>query len=211
MAGDCEDYALLLSSMVARAGGTARVYLTIDHAFAAVYVGNTSMDLADATDDVRAYYGTDVNVHAFSDELGYWMVADPLGSFYMGGLAVNQTPMNEHLGTWNTTFPTSDDIHSIDVTGIRISQPLWLDQMLWMGMILIFGFATIAVLLMPQPGAPQPKTLCHICAAEVAPGDLYLCPHCKTTYHRPCAFSRAQCMTCGKATQYPPPPPPGTF
>ena len=39
-AGDCEDQAILLSSMIEAVGGTTRVYLTDNHAFAAVYIGN---------------------------------------------------------------------------------------------------------------------------------------------------------------------------
>lgn len=37
-AGDCEDQAILLSSMLEAVGGTTRVYLTDNHAFAAVYL-----------------------------------------------------------------------------------------------------------------------------------------------------------------------------
>jgi hypothetical protein len=207
LSGDCEDYAMLLAAMVEHLGGTTRIYLTVDHAFAAVYVGNTSGDLSNATSDVQAYYGANVTTHAFADEIGYWMVVDPLGSLYMGGLAVGQSPTEFYDGMWNTTFEATETLFAIDVTGIDISQPLWLDANLWMGMILVFGFLAIGFLIAAQSEKPLTKTLCHICAGEIAE-DLYVCPHCQTTYHRPCAFSKAYCMTCGKPVNYPPPPPP---
>jgi len=63
MHGDCEDYAMLISAMVTEIGGTSRVYLTNDHAFAAVYVGNTSAEFDAASNDICRYYGTDVKTH----------------------------------------------------------------------------------------------------------------------------------------------------
>jgi transglutaminase-like putative cysteine protease len=204
--GDCEDYAMLLAAMVEHAGGTSRIYLTIDHAFAAVYVGNTSDDLANATADVQAYYRTNVTIHAFADETGYWMVADPLGSLHLGGLAVGQSPTEYYGGLWNTTFEETETLYAIDVTGVDMNRPMWFDSNIWMGMILVFGFITIGFLIAAQSEKPMTKTLCHLCAGEIV-GDLYVCPHCRTTYHRPCAFSKAYCMTCGKPVQYPPPPP----
>jgi hypothetical protein len=202
--GDCEDYAMLLAAMVEDAGGTSRIYLTIDHAFAAVYVGNTSDDLANATAGIRAYYRTNVTTHAFADETGYWMVADPLGSLHMGGLAVGQSPTEFAGGQWNTTFEGTETLYAIDVTGADMTRPMWLDTNIWMGMILVFGFITIGFLIAAMSEKPLTKTLCHFCAGEIGE-DLYVCPHCRTTYHRPCAFSKAWCMTCGKAVQFPPP------
>ena len=52
MEGDCEDYAMLIAAMVEDIGGTSRVYLTNDHAFAAVYIGNTTDDFEQASDDI---------------------------------------------------------------------------------------------------------------------------------------------------------------
>ncbi|MFO7618646.1 MAG: transglutaminase domain-containing protein [Thermoplasmata archaeon] len=206
MTGDCEDFAMLLAAMVDNAGGTARVYLTRDHAFAAVYVGKNSSDLDDAAADIRAYYRTPVQMHYFSDGAGYWMVADPLGSFYMGGLAVGQVPYGLWNGSWNSTFPESSTLYSIDVTGLSLGYPIWLDPMLWTGMTLVFGFLTIGFMLSAQAERPATKTLCFICAGEIGE-DLYRCPYCQTTYHRHCAFEGAYCRTCGKAIQYPAPPP----
>jgi transglutaminase-like putative cysteine protease len=206
MTGDCEDYAMLLAAMVHHAGGNSRIYLTVDHAFAAVYVGNTLSDLANATAGIRSYYRTDLAIVSFSDPLGHWVVADPLGSFHMGGFAVGQSPAEFYNGAWNTSFIETETLYAIDVTGVDISRPLWLDVNVWMGMMLITGFLAFGSLFTAQTQAPAAKTLCHICAGEITQ-DLYVCPHCQTTYHRACAFSKAYCMTCQKPIQYPPPPP----
>ncbi len=203
--GDCEDYALLMAAMADHAGGYSRIYLTADHAFAAVYVGNTTDDLDSAIADVRAYYRTELNVYSFSDEKGYWVIADPLGSFHLGGSAVGLAPTQEWNGTWNFTFQESDTLFAVDVTGTDISRGLWLDVNIWMGMMLVFGFLAFGLILSAHSAKPATKVLCHICACEIKE-DLYQCPHCWTTYHRACAFSKAYCMTCQKPIQYPPPP-----
>ncbi len=204
-AGDCEDYAMLLAAMTDFAGGYARIYLTTDHAFAAVYAGNTTSDLENATEAIRAYYGTDVPVHSFPDEKGHWVIADPLGSFHLGGPAVGMAPTEQHNGTWNFTFEESDDLFAIDVIGEDVSRGLWLDVNFWMGMMLVFGFLGFGFMLSARSEVRANKVLCHICAREIAE-DPYVCPTCKTTYHRPCIFEKGWCMTCGKPAAYPPPP-----
>ena len=204
--GDCEDYAMLIAAMVNEVGGTSRVYLTNDHAFAAVYVGNTSEEFQAASADVQNYYGTILETHAMIDETGYWMVADPLGTFYMGGFAVGQSPVEMYNGSWNTTFEETDLLHAIDVTGIDLGVPLWLEPNVWMGMILIFCFMTVVMVMGIAGDKISTKTRCHICAEEIGQ-DLYICPECKTTFHRHCAFEQAYCMTCQKPILFPPPPP----
>lgn len=207
MAGDCEDYALLLASMVHSAGGTSRIYLTADHAFAAVYVGSTEAEMENASSDVRAYYRTGIETQFFSDGSGYWMVADPLGSFHMGGIAVGQSPTEYHNGSWSTTFAESDTLYAIDATGMDMKTPIWLEPNLWMGLILLFGFITAGFIVSAHAEKPETKLICHICAGEIGE-EPYVCPHCMTPYHRPCAFSRAYCMTCQSVIRFPPPPPP---
>jgi hypothetical protein len=206
--GDCEDYAILLASMVKSQGGSARVYLTADHAFAAVYIGNSSSDLDNATADVRGHYRTPVQVHALADRTGFWVVADPLGSFYLGGPAVGQSPTSQEGNVWNTTFEETDVLHALDVTGDPETVPMWLDTMFWMGMMLLTGFCALGFTVAAMSDKPAyASQYCHICAREIA-DDPYVCPTCRTTYHTPCAYSKAYCMTCGKPTMYPPPPPP---
>lgn len=205
--GDCEDYAMLITAMVNEIGGTSRVYLTNDHAFAAVYVGNSSGDYRSASNDIREYYGTVVETHAMVDETGYWIIVDPLGTFYMGGLAVGQSPVEMYDGGWNATFEETDLLHAIDVTGISLDMTIWEEPNIWMGMILIFCFMTVVTALGIAGDKPATKTRCHICAQEIGQ-DLYVCPECKTTFHRHCAFEHAYCMTCQKPILFPPPPPP---
>ena len=205
--GDCEDYAMLIAAMVENIGGTTRVYLTHDHAFAAVYVGNSTEEYEQASNDIQSYYGTDVKTHAMVDETGYWINVDPLGTFYAGGLAVGQSPTELYNGNWNTTFEESDMLHSIDVTGLDLAVPIWMEPNFWMGMILIFGFIAVMAIMSVASDVKSTKTMCHICAGEIGQ-DLYMCPGCQTTFHRHCAFENAYCMTCQKPIQFPPPPPP---
>ena len=203
-AGDCEDYAMLLAAMVEHAGGTSRIYLTIDHAFAAVYVGNTSFDLDNASADIRAFYRTHLPIHYFSDEAGYWVVADPLGSFYMGGLAVGQEPISFADGYWVSGFPDSGTLYSIDVTGTSAEQPLWLDPLLWMGMIIVFGFLALGYAVSAYSEKPQEIPQCPVCSANIGE-DIYTCPACQTKYHRSCAFMTGHCRVCQAPIRYLPP------
>ena len=84
-AGDCEDQAILLSSMIEAVGGTTGVYLTNNHAFAAVYIGNGTGATEAAVKGIRAYYGN-VDVNYLTDEYGSWLMLDPTSSLYAGGL-----------------------------------------------------------------------------------------------------------------------------
>ena len=84
-AGDCEDQAILLSSMLEAVGGTTRVYLTDTHAFAASYIGNGTDSTDAAVKGIRAYYGN-VDVNYLTDEYGSWLMLDPTSSLYAGGL-----------------------------------------------------------------------------------------------------------------------------
>lgn len=81
-AGDCEDYSTLISSLVEAVGGTTRLYLTDDHAFAAVYVGN---DIDEISRVISEYYGS-VPVRYIQDATGSWLVLDPTSSMYAGDL-----------------------------------------------------------------------------------------------------------------------------
>lgn len=81
-AGDCEDYSTLISSLVEAVGGTTRLYLTDNHAFAAVYVGN---DIDEISKVISEYYGS-VPVRYLQDDTGSWLVLDPTSSMYVGDL-----------------------------------------------------------------------------------------------------------------------------
>lgn len=118
-AGDCEDQAILLSSMLEAVGGTTRVYLTNTHAFAAVYIGNGTHATSVAVEGVRAYYGN-VDVNYLTDEYGSWLMLDPTSSLYAGGLPgktaqarVKATEGNETYRSW--TFVNTNEVKAIDI------------------------------------------------------------------------------------------------
>ncbi|MEZ5335906.1 MAG: hypothetical protein R2741_12070 [Methanolobus sp.] len=87
-AGDCDDYAILLSSLVEAIGGTSRIYMTDTHAFAAVYIGNETADIADS---INEYYGS-VPVYYTTDGHGSWLLLDPTSSLY-----AEELPAELHL------------------------------------------------------------------------------------------------------------------
>ena len=119
-AGDCEDQAILLSSMLEAVGGTTRVYLTDTHAFAAAYIGNGTDSTETAVKGVRAYYGN-VDVNYLTDEYGSWLMLDPTSSLYAGGLPgktaqvkVQVVGENETYRSW--TFLNTSTVKVIDIS-----------------------------------------------------------------------------------------------
>ena len=118
-AGDCEDQAILLSSMLEAVGGTTRVYLTDTHAFAAVYLGNETSEIEAAVKGIRAYYGN-VDVNYLTDEYGSWLMLDPTSSLYAGGLPgqtaqakVQDFEEKETYRSW--TFSNTTKVEVIDI------------------------------------------------------------------------------------------------
>jgi hypothetical protein len=116
--GDCEDFSILFSSLTGALGGTTRIYLTQTHAFSVLYIGNKSTK-SDILEAIELYYGTEPNFVIYRDDTGYWITADPAGSWHMGGLPadaipslVSEDPLNFDFNYHNTT-----KIHVIDVTG----------------------------------------------------------------------------------------------
>jgi transglutaminase-like putative cysteine protease len=118
-AGDCEDQAILLSSMLEAVGGTTRIYVTDDHAFAAVYIGKETNATDASIEGIRAYYGN-VDVNYLSDEYGSWLMLDPTSSLYAGGLPgktaqtmVKASEGNETYRSW--TFINTSEVRAIDI------------------------------------------------------------------------------------------------
>ncbi|WP_407357040.1 transglutaminase family protein [Methanolobus sp. WCC5] len=105
-AGDCDDYAILLASLIESIGGTSRIYLTDTHAFAAVYIGNNTEEIANAIGD---YYGS-VPIYYTTDEYGCWLMMDPTSSIYPGGLPGGTAPTDD---TW--TFLDTNTVIVIDI------------------------------------------------------------------------------------------------
>ncbi len=100
MGGDCEDYSILISSVIEHWGGNSRFYVITKHAFAAVYLGPPTMDTASAVGALTRYYGTSARYAWFVDELGYWAIADGTSSQYLGGLPYNGVA-TDTAGAWD--------------------------------------------------------------------------------------------------------------
>jgi transglutaminase-like putative cysteine protease len=105
-AGDCDDYAILLASLIEAIGGTSRVYLTDSHAFAAAYIGNDTKSITDA---IGEYYGP-VPIYYTTDEYGCWLMMDPTSSIYAGGLPGSTSPTDSGWTFLNTSTVTVIDI-----------------------------------------------------------------------------------------------------
>jgi transglutaminase-like putative cysteine protease len=114
--GDCEDYAILLASMIDEMGGNARVNVIDGHAFPSVFVGSNASVEADVGRAISSHYGTQVPVYFLNDTTGYWMVVDPTGFPYAGGLPTLSGPvLNDPAHTWS--FQSSTWLCVVDATG----------------------------------------------------------------------------------------------
>jgi predicted transglutaminase-like cysteine proteinase len=114
--GDCEDYAILLASMIDQMGGNARVNIIDGHAFATVFVGSDASVIGNVTEAISSHYQTDVPVHFLNDTTGYWMVIDPTGFPYAGGLATLSGPVL-YNANHNWSFDSSTWLSQVDATG----------------------------------------------------------------------------------------------
>lgn len=120
-AGDCEDQAILLASMIEAVGGTTRLYLTDNHAFAAVYIGNETGTTDAIIEGIRAYYGN-VDVYYLTDDYGSWLMLDPSSSLYAGGLPGTTAPAkivteenpDAPMDSW--TFVNTSSVQVIDIS-----------------------------------------------------------------------------------------------
>ncbi len=108
--GDCEEFAMLMAAMTTIAGGTARVYLTDNHAFAAVYIGKDDS----LVKNIDNFYNANFSYALFKDEMGYWIVADPLSSFYIGGLPVGGIAIAKNGKNYEWSIVTNK-LYAIDV------------------------------------------------------------------------------------------------
>jgi hypothetical protein len=91
-AGDCEDYSILIASVVEHWGGNAQFYIITSHAFAAVYVGPRTMDVNPVVGALDTYYGTSARYSWFVDELGYWSLPyNGVATDMQGGWDIEET------------------------------------------------------------------------------------------------------------------------
>ncbi|NIP35510.1 MAG: hypothetical protein GWN18_11195, partial [Thermoplasmata archaeon] len=113
LTGDCEDYSILIASVVEHWGGNAQFYIITKHAFAAVYLGPRTMDEDAVLDALGMYYGTSPRYAWFVDDLGYWIIADGTSSQYLGGLPYGGVATDAQ-GGWdieNTEYLYVTDIY----------------------------------------------------------------------------------------------------
>jgi len=110
-AGDCDDHAILMASLIEAIGGTTRIYLTEDHMFAAVYIGEGDYVSAVA-EAIRTYYNTPVTIYYETNKDGAWLMLEPTGGLYAGALPVGTKPTKTGWAYENTTTVTIVDIKS---------------------------------------------------------------------------------------------------
>lgn len=107
-AGDCDDYAILLASMIESIGGTTRIYMTDTHAFATVYIGSGG-SAENIVKAISSYYGP-VTVYYATDDHGSWLILDPTASLYAGGLPGGAAPTSNGWTYLNTSTVDIIDI-----------------------------------------------------------------------------------------------------
>ncbi|MEI7961238.1 MAG: transglutaminase-like domain-containing protein [archaeon] len=92
-AGDCEDQAILVSSLIQSVGGTSKVVLapSCGHAFASVFISTKKEDFDAAQKTIADIYWqkgiydlSNQNLFGYSDNSGYWLIVDPAGGYYLG-------------------------------------------------------------------------------------------------------------------------------
>ena len=109
--GDCDDHAILLAALIESIGGTPMIYLTEDHMFAAVYIGDEN-NINSIESAIGKYYNTPITLHYLTDDSGVWLLLDSTSSFfYAGGLPTGAKPTRTG---W--TFENATTISVIDVT-----------------------------------------------------------------------------------------------
>jgi hypothetical protein len=185
-AGDCEDFALLISDMVMEMGGTPRLYLIDEHAFAAVWVGE---DSAEAESAVRGYYGADLKLCFVAGDDGFWIVADPLGSQHLGGLPVNAAPVSPNDWDFNETRV----LYWIDMTRDPIGyDPFW-DDRVWIAVEV--GCSVVFAISVAIWAMESHVIRCARCGRRFS-GEVVRCNSCGEPHHPHC-LGDWPCAACG--------------
>jgi len=103
MGGDCDDFAIALSSLLTAIGGSSRVVVVPGHAFAEVYLTRDESKLESYLKDINNYYS---NIFNWNPVNSIWYHRDADGriwlnldwwSEYPGGPFYNNDPDAEHL------------------------------------------------------------------------------------------------------------------
>lgn len=117
--GDCEDFAILYGAIITLLGGSARVIVTRDHAFNAIYIGKDRSLLGPLTER----YDITVPFQLLEDRYGIWLLVEPqsfliIGWFPLGIVPVlggieGQTIYGNDGISWN--YIDDDPIYVVDI------------------------------------------------------------------------------------------------
>ena len=90
--GDCEDQSILMVSMIHSVGGTAKILVSEDcqHAYVGVYMANNIENFKNLMNSIDYFSPDQQNeegvYYYYTDKKGYWLIVDPAGSDYLGGI-----------------------------------------------------------------------------------------------------------------------------
>jgi transglutaminase-like putative cysteine protease len=87
--GDCEDFSVVLGSVITAMGGNARVIITHGHAFNAVYIGDDESLLT----AINNRYGIEVPFLIWEDDLGKWLIIEPQSHLVFGWFPLDVEPV----------------------------------------------------------------------------------------------------------------------
>lgn len=115
MAGDCDDFAIALSSLICAIGGSARVVLVPGHAFSEVYIGSDESHMNKITESlINRYseYSFESNWYHVDSDGSIWLNLD-WSANYPGGVFYNNDKEVEHLviypdGSWRIALLNSE-------------------------------------------------------------------------------------------------------
>jgi hypothetical protein len=114
---DCKGQSILMASIVTALGGSTRIYIIEDHAFPAVFVATNATSFAKVKEDLANIYGSsEPNFHVayILDRFGYWLIIDPNGFPYCGGIPAMSGPIS---ATGDAFQILSTFLIQVDVTG----------------------------------------------------------------------------------------------
>ena len=117
--GDCEDFSVLLGSMITGMGGNVRVLITSDHAFISVYIGKNDAILQ----DIEKRFGISIPFQILEDELGKWLIIEPQPNLIFGWfpsdiLVQNSVMENSYMYGVNGLgwgYENSDVVYIVDI------------------------------------------------------------------------------------------------
>ena len=92
---DCKGQSVLMASIVTALGGSVRVNIIDQHAFPTVFIGSDPNVLENIRVSLASYYGlsaSQFHIAYLHDQYGYWLVIDPDGFPYCGGIPAQSGP-----------------------------------------------------------------------------------------------------------------------